>query len=287
MRVNHIFQRMRTQKNIPSSCSSIVTGILLLTVMMCMPTKSYALLDTTIFKIRVIQDSVYAGDTVDVDFLIGDPSQLGILNILNQFEFEVVTDTSLIEQDKIQSKIDTLSLTTFFGTVITNILSIVTIDPLLGKLNIKTNSSTTSSGNARVARGKYIVQDNAAGRQYMHFDYTKAVSKGLLGLSNPVRMYVDSVLILGSRPTVPTAIKVEKNNKDIRIYPNPSSDMVRIEGEKISEVRLLSADGKNILYETKQNSDNININLSAYSAGLYIIMIKQGEEWTRHNIVRK
>ncbi len=273
---------MKTIKKIKKFCINIASPLLLF-FMMCISSNSYAILDSTIFRIKVVQDSVYAGDTVDVDFFIGDANILSILNILNEFEIEIATDTSLIKKDQITFKLDTASLTTFFGTTISNITSIINIDPVLGKLNVKTNSNSTSKGNSRIGSGKYIVQDNAAGRQYMRFDYTKANSKGLLGLINPVRTIIDSVLII-NKPSIPTAI-IDKRNNKLKVYPNPALDFIQIEGGKISQYQLVSVNGS-IILSVMNTTEFIQLNLSEYSTGLYILKVLSDNNWNYYKIIK-
>ncbi len=86
---------------------SILRVSLLLSLTICLvsfSTRTYAglLSDTTVFRIKVLQDTVYAGDTIDVEFYIGtgNGSLLNNLNLLTDFEMEIATDTSLILQDR-------------------------------------------------------------------------------------------------------------------------------------------------------------------------------------------
>ncbi len=279
---------MKTLKEIQTSCIKIVSPLLLF-CMVSISSNSYALIDSTVFRVKVVQDSVYVGDTVDVDFFIGDGGLINTLNILNQFEMEVATDTSLIEQDKIEFKLDTASLTAFFGTTISNILSVTTIDAVTGKLNVKSNSNRTSNGgDARVGRGRYIVQDNAAGRQYMRFDYTKANSKDALGIANPVRTNRDSVLIIGRNNQIPTAIITRNNkNNNPKIYPNPAVDFIQIEGEKMSQYQLLSVDGNTILSVADIKTESIRLGLNEFNAGLYILKVLSNDSWSQYKIIKQ
>lgn len=261
-------------------------SMLLLIAMLSLPSTSKALIDTTLFRINVVQDSVYAGDTVDVDFYIGGGGLLGILNILNEFEIQVSTDTTLIKQDNIHFHLDTLSLQAFFNTTINNILTITSIDNILGTLNVKGSSSQIGSGNARVGRGKYIVQDNVAGRQYMRYKFDKSISKGLLGLINPVKVMVDSVLIV--ERLIPTAIK-NKNSIDklVRIYPNPATDFIQLEADKVKSYQLLNIRGDVVLSVNDPAKELIQLDMSKLNAGVYILQVQTEDTVTQYKIIKQ
>lgn len=249
-------------------------------------TEAYAGLDTTVFRINVVQDSVYAGDTVDVDFFIGG-GLLGFLNVLKSFEIEVVTDTSLIIEDNIQFRLDSTSLESFFGVLISSITTIVTLDPVLGALNVKANAPTLGNGNARIGRGRYIVQDNVAGRQYMRYDYTKSISRDLLGFLNPVKTIVDSVLIIGRDTHIPTTVK-QQSDKSIKISPNPIRDYIQIDGEQILQYKIISVTGKEIITSPwNVNSKNLQLNLNQLDNGIYLLMLRTKDNWISHRIIKE
>ena len=273
---------------------------LILLCMVSFSTNTYAAQDTTVFRIKVLQDSVYAGDTVDVEFYIGTGSaNINILNILNQFEIEVATDTSLIQQARTTFAFDYNSLASFFGTTISNITATSTLDPILGRLNMKASSARTGRGDARVGKGKYIVQDNVAGRQNMKYSFTKSISKrllGLLNLSNPVKVVTDSVLILGQRkiirkpkPYASANLRIAPVDADneVKIYPNPTTDYLQIEGQNISQYKLIAIDGTTISSDVNPADGFINIDMSKLNAGMYLLMLRTEENWNGHKIIKK
>ncbi|MFN8295729.1 MAG: T9SS type A sorting domain-containing protein [Chitinophagales bacterium] len=260
----------------------------------------YAASDTTYFRIRVLQDSVYAGDTIDVEFYISSKAPgLSVLNLVKQFEMEIAADTSLLQQDKTQFAFDYASLATFFGTTLSNITAISALDPILGELNLKTSSSKSGGGDARVGQGQYIVQDNVAGRQSMNYNYTKASSKNLLGLPTPVKTITDSVLILGRRTssgTQKSANPVSINNdikifpslsNDVKIYPNPATGYVRVDKQDIMEIRLIGLDGVSIAPEIKLAPESIQLNMSDLRPGVYLLMLQTTEGWNSYKIIKE
>lgn len=70
------------------------------------------------------------------------------------------------------------------------------------------------------------------------------------------------------------------NNK-VNIYPNPTSGLLNISlpSSKIKKVTLSSIEGKVYVFEQFNNSENVVLNLSNYSSGIYLINIEtdQGE----------
>ena len=262
--------------------------LIILFLMMSISSSSYAGIDTTLFRINAIQDSVYVGDTVDLDIYIGDPKFLFVLNTMKEFKLEIATDSSLIIQDDVQFEWDILSLTNFFSTTFSNLITIANVDPLLGKLlmNCRTNTINLGQGNARAGRSKYIVQDNVAGRQMMPFRFDTAISKDLLGFNNPVKLIVDSVLIIGKKDQIPTVIKNSKNTS-IRISPNPVVDFVHIDGAKIQQYKLMSIVGNEIISESKSSSENLQLDVRGLHSGTYILMMQTDGIWNNYKIVKK
>lgn len=241
------------------------------------PSRAGALVDTTLFRIQVLQDTVYPGDTVDVDIFLGGEGLLGILNILEEFELEVATDTALIVQDQISFRLDSSSLSTFFGSLFSNLTITELIDPVLGTLNVKAKSPTLSNGNARVGRGKYIVQDNAAGRQYMKFNFNKAISKSLLGILNPVKIQLDSVYIA---ERVVSGLK-PVSGAGLNVYPNPAGVYLTLDGLPQMHYIYNIYDGGGALIrsgEIPNSAAPIQIETLGLPPGPYLLILQGGNQ---------
>ena len=75
-------------------------------------------------------------------------------------------------------------------------------------------------------------------------------------------------------------LSVQDHNSlsQIKIYPNPASKKIFIEGLKDTKVsvEIISSEGRKILDQTKLNNDN-SIDISGISAGIYYINLKSGE----------
>ena len=83
---------------------------------------------------------------------------------------------------------------------------------------------------------------------------------------------------------------LESNSSLYTVYPNPTSDILRIDSEKALDatILLISTDGK-ILLEQKNNhlkSKNTILDLSKYSKGVYQLVIQQGGEIYRTSIIK-
>ena len=63
------------------------------------------------------------------------------------------------------------------------------------------------------------------------------------------------------------------NDKDIRIYPNPTTGMLNITAtEKVERVEVSNLFGQHMLTQTGTGK-NMNINMSQLAAGVYIIKV--------------
>lgn len=76
----------------------------------------------------------------------------------------------------------------------------------------------------------------------------------------------------------------------IRVYPNPASEIIYIEGFKgnNTSVDLISTDGRMVMENAKINEDN-SIDISWVSAGVYYIIVKSGDlkSYSQKLIIKK
>jgi mannan endo-1,4-beta-mannosidase len=80
-----------------------------------------------------------------------------------------------------------------------------------------------------------------------------------------------------------SAIKTPENEKDRYIvFPNPSSEILTIEGDGFSQLELVDLKGRTIFYSTGQVS---TINISEYENGLYILKIYSHKEVMYYKII--
>jgi hypothetical protein len=73
----------------------------------------------------------------------------------------------------------------------------------------------------------------------------------------------------------------------VTIYPNPVSNTLRIQASKpMTGVKMFNVLGA-LVHEIKTDSENINMDLSAYSSGIYFLTIYNDEGFTSRKIIKK
>jgi hypothetical protein len=241
--------------------------------------------DSTFFRLKSLQDTVDANDTVDVDLFIGDIDNPAI--DIKEFELEIEYDLDICDKNKINFKLDTASLTAFFGTPFSDIS---TIDNLSGRINIKVNCDAKGNGVARIGKIKYIIQDNLASRQLLKFDFFKISAKRLNGGGGdkPVKMETDSVWVIkGFRNQVTTAIRTN-TKANVQIFPNPVSDYIQINGNNIEQYRLINILGQTeIAAINTSKAPTLSLDVSSVATGEYILLIYTENNWNSYKIIKE
>ena len=105
--------------------------------------------------------------------------------------------------------------------------------------------------------------------------------------SEPTRFSTESPLSESNKPvwgTCPTASVDDQNQLDISIYPNPTSDMVYIDGN-YSQLKVVVYDilGKQVKNKPITNS----IDISQLEKGVYILQLSDGAKLTTKRIIKK
>ncbi|MBR3710484.1 MAG: thiol protease/hemagglutinin PrtT [Bacteroidales bacterium] len=67
-----------------------------------------------------------------------------------------------------------------------------------------------------------------------------------------------------------------ENNADSRIYPNPTSGMLKVELEQMRLITVYNILGQNV-YEKQVNGDEATINLKSFGSGVYLVKIETAE----------
>jgi len=104
--------------------------------------------------------------------------------------------------------------------------------------------------------------------------------------SEPIDFSTDSPLIESNKPvwgTCPTASVYDQNQLDILIYPNPTSDIVYIDGN-YSQLNVVVYDILGKLVMNKPTT--ISIDISQLEKGVYILQLSHGTKLTSQRIIK-
>lgn len=96
---------------------------------------------------------------------------------------------------------------------------------------------------------------------------------------------VDSSLVAASNNTLSYPSLLASST--LTIYPNPVSNVLRIEASKpMSGVKMFNVLGA-LVHEVKTDSESVNMDLSAHSSGIYFITIYNEDGFTSRKIIKK
>jgi hypothetical protein len=78
------------------------------------------------------------------------------------------------------------------------------------------------------------------------------------------------------------------NSNDFNIYPNPSSGVIKIQGERLTNARISLYDivGKQLMNKVSENSQ-ISLDISEFSNGIYIIHIDTGDKIYKQKLLKE
>jgi len=104
--------------------------------------------------------------------------------------------------------------------------------------------------------------------------------------SEPPEFSIDSPLIESNKPvwgTCPTASVDNQNQLDISIYPNPTSDIVYIDGN-YTKLKVVVYDilGKQVMNKSTTNT----IDISHLEKGVYILQLSDGVKLSTIKIIK-
>ena len=68
----------------------------------------------------------------------------------------------------------------------------------------------------------------------------------------------------------------ETQSQSVTVYPNPVDDNLTIEAKDIKNVSVYNLTGQKV-YESKVNADEVNLNMSDFQSGMYMIQIETSE----------
>ena len=120
----------------------------------------------------------------------------------------------------------------------------------------------------------------------MHLFQSRYSSWCVTNIASEPTNLVDSPLSESNKPvwgTCPTASVDDQNQLDISIYPNPTSDIVYIDGNYTQlKVIIYNVLGKEILNKSITNS----IDISHLDNGVYILQLSDGVKLSTRKIIK-
>ena len=70
---------------------------------------------------------------------------------------------------------------------------------------------------------------------------------------------------------------------EVAIYPNPSSDFIRVESKESVSVKLLDLNGRQL--QTK-SGNQLELNIQSLKPGMYILQVSDGDRYDSHRIIK-
>ena len=67
-------------------------------------------------------------------------------------------------------------------------------------------------------------------------------------------------------------LNIDENTANFEIYPNPTNDKFVVKGDNINEVEVYNLCGQKVL-SVKTDSQNVNVNMSDFATGVYMVKI--------------
>ena len=120
------------------------------------------------------------------------------------------------------------------------------------------------------------------------YDVTNAMVVGsseeqLRYVSNAIVGSVEEPMVLHFR----CVTDVNEDANSLSVFPNPTKDNVKIQGQAIETVCVYNALGQCLLNETFGNATDVELNLSGLSAGVYMVSIRTNGTMVTKMIVKE
>lgn len=84
-----------------------------------------------------------------------------------------------------------------------------------------------------------------------------------------------------------SSLSLDENDVKMAVYPNPTRGLLKVEGVDMKQITVTNALGQ-VVYNTSVESDEVSIDMSQLSAGMYILRIdtKNGVSTRQFNVVK-
>ena len=80
---------------------------------------------------------------------------------------------------------------------------------------------------------------------------------------------------------------VPKIEQALQLYPNPSTGLITIEGQRITQIAVYDMLGKQVFVDFFNDQNYVSINLSGLKPGLYVTKIQMGNQWHSRKVILK
>lgn len=137
------------------------------------------------------------------------------------------------------------------------------------RIKLLSASATTYTDNTANVEGDYFY------RLYAYYSATDCTSAPASVKDNPNLFYLRVYYS-------PTEV-AEAAMTRIEVYPNPVDNSLRVEAENMSHVLVFDLLGQ-VVYETNCNSNILDINVSEWSEGVYLLKVETAEGIVTHRV---
>jgi hypothetical protein len=227
-------------------------------------------------------DSLYAGDTLTVTFVLGDQATpaTNVYGLAFTYNFDpLVVDSSLT--------------TMTFGSSWLGSNDKISISKTLNSGQIKAAITridhTTRSGNGPIAAASFkITTDNISGKDFEYYANLGFISDitAIDQHGNPITLNAGAdTSAVGYTPNGIREVAAEKVN----LYPNPTHDRVTISVDNtINDISITNVAGQEVYHKTAANTRSISADVSVLEQGLYFVQIKtnKGSGTAKLSVVR-
>jgi len=215
------------------------------------------------------QDTLIAGDTLIVTFVLGDSAHT--VNNFYGIAFTYNFDPLVVDS--------TFTATTFGNSWIGTSANKISISKIFNDGSVKAavtridHISVSGYGPIGTASFK-ITTDNISGKTFSYYpnfgSITDITAIDQLGNRLPLNAGADTSLVAFTPNGIP-----EVQTKTLHIQPNPAHDRVTISaGNAIQQISITNVVGQEVMNNTAINSKATSIDVSTLDSGVYFIQVK-------------
>jgi PKD repeat protein len=171
--------------------------------------------------------------------------------------------------------------------------AVITANPLSGKAPLVVNFNANKSTDPDTVFGDYIFGFNWNFGDGTAVELSNNLQHTFVNPGN----FTVTLKVVDSREAwstpVTTMIKVEPtgitdfDQDAITLSPNPASSRIEIKGPEITDVKIFNISGILVEEKTTVDADDLNIDISSLSSGIYIVKITTETGWANKKIIVK